>query len=74
MTLTIARGKLRFKFYAGMRFAFWLVKRAGKRDASDFAQLCNREVLRALKEYKKRCGGFVLFEAEQGNTRVTVRI
>ena len=74
MTVTIAHGKFRLKLPVGIKFAVYLLKRGKDERISALISACGKEVSRELKAYKKCCGGFVLFEAVQGDTHIIVKV
>ena len=73
MTLLIANGKFRFKFWMGIRFALAVLGR--DKWFGSLTKGERKELRRALKTYKKQCGGFTLAEfSEKGGALVRIKI
>lgn len=74
MTVTFVHGRFRLKLPVGIKFALRMLKRGKDERTSELISACGGEIARELKAYKKRCGGFVLFEAIGGDTRIIVKV
>lgn len=64
MKLKVEHGRFAFSLHAGIRFSFWVAKKVAKnnRTAKKILTSCSKEIIRTLKQYKRKYGSFTLVE------------
>ncbi len=76
MKIKVKYGRFSFTLFAGMRFAFFIAKKAARKNptAKKILSVCSKEIIRECKRYKRKNGSLVLIEAENNEGKVLIKL
>ncbi len=76
MKIKVKYGRFSFTLFAGMRFAFFIAKKATRKNptAKKILSACSKDIIRECKRYKRKNGSLTLVEVESEEGKVLIKL